>query len=87
VIKKECCEVLIWSGGDEGRLWEWRPGTQWRVFEHYNYRHTFKESEVSQGDVAALRRHFDVADDIPIAKLLQLSPDELTRLSRRVGVE
>jgi hypothetical protein len=88
MIKRDCYEISIWSGGDEGRLWEWRPNTRWRVFEHYNYRHTFEEAKISTRDIAVLRQHFGVSDDIPESELLQCSPDELIRVSQQAeGVE
>ena len=68
-------------GGDEGRLWEWRPN-HWRVLEHYNYRHTFEESEVTARDISVLRQHFSIPDEIPNQELLVLSPEKMTRLSQ-----
>lgn len=84
--ERDAYEVLIWSGGDEGRLWEWRP-SQWRVLEHYNYRHTFEECEISARDIVVLRQHFSISDQIPSLDLLKLSPEELTRISREARVE
>jgi hypothetical protein len=77
MIKRDCYEVLMWSDGYEGRLWEWRS-EKWRVLEYYNYRHTFKECDITERDITALRNHFDLsADDIPDSELFQLSPDKL----------
>lgn len=83
MIKRDCYEILMWSDGDEGRLWEWRSG-KWRVLEYYNYRHTFEENEINIYDMAKLRKHFNISDDsISDAELLQFSPDDLARISTK----
>lgn len=86
MIKRDCYEILMWSDGYEGRLWEWRSG-QWRVLEYYNYRHTFEECEINKYDVAKLRQHFGITDtEISDSELLQLSPEELARVPKKEKV-
>ena len=83
MVSSERYEILIWTGGDEGRLWEWRPSTKWRVFEHYNYRHTFTESEITEHDLTVLRRHFNISGEIPGQEIIQLPPEELIHIAEK----
>ena len=79
MIKRDCYEVLMWSDGYEGRLWEWRSG-HWRVLEFYNYRHTFEECEIVDRDINALRLHFNIPDKKPVVMLLMGGAGSLASL-------
>ena len=83
MIKRDCYEILIWSDGYEGRLWEWRSG-QWRVLEYYNYRHTFEECEITAQDITFLGEHFGISkNEVFDIKILQFSPEQLTHMAKK----
>lgn len=72
--------IQVWSTGYEGRFLEW-SGSSWQAYEHYNYRHHFKELRITDHDLSVLRGQFGVSEQkISNRDLVKMPPERLCKI-------